>query len=88
MERLFDYLEIKNEEGTGQDRAGHRLYGMEIIEMAPDVSLVVVFPPSGIKIVLILIENDTKYGIFQIMFAQWLTKDHAWTLKTDPTSCQ
>lgn len=55
MERLFEYLGISGGDGTNGDerassgtgRAGHRLYDAEIVEMGPDVSLVIVLPPPG-----------------------------------------
>ena len=41
MDRLFDYLEIQP-----ADRSRHRIYDAEVLEIAPDVSAVVVLPPA------------------------------------------
>ncbi len=62
MERLFEYLGIAEdastdpEEGSGDSepadasatsRGSHRICDLEIVEMAPDVSLIIVFPAPG-----------------------------------------
>jgi len=39
--RLFHYLEIED----GEQRAEHRLYDSEVIELGPDISLVLLLPP-------------------------------------------
>ena len=41
MGRLFDYLEIRP-----ADRGRHRVYDVEVLEVAPDVSAIVVLPPA------------------------------------------
>ena len=41
VERLFDYLDVKSE----ADRSSHRVYDREVIELSPEVSLVLVLPP-------------------------------------------
>ena len=41
MDRLFDYLEIQP-----ADRGRHRIYDVEVLEVAPDVSAIVVLPPA------------------------------------------
>ena len=51
MDRLFDYLEIQP-----ADRSRHRLYDVEVLEVAPDVSAIVVLPPA--EAVCSVAEND------------------------------
>ena len=40
LDRLFDYLEVSRD-----DQSSHRVYDREVIEVSPEVSLVLVLPP-------------------------------------------